>query len=200
MTFWKAGSFVVIVGTLSHTFFENACIRQNSGGSMTNRSKCPRHKRLSNTNIFFKNKMKAEWWLTSYGLIRTHNCCFNWNFGFAKGVYFWSLCFAASTCTAFAVFLFSFGRLYGNPAKLDEQPGYCKDCGDGKGADRVMCEWESVLPQNNTYPDAVDCDKSRNQLVLGSCIIGSVLSILRRMLLTEKDKSYKWLGCMNMHH
>ncbi len=41
--------------------------------------------------------------------------------------------------------------------------------------------------ENNTYPNAVDCDKLQDQLVLGSCIIGSVNPILRRMLPTEKD-------------
>ncbi len=27
--------------------------------------------------------------------------------------------------------------------------------------------------ENNAYPNAVDCDKSQDQLVLGSCIVGS---------------------------
>ncbi len=51
--------------------------------------------------------------------------------------------------------------------------GYCKDCGDGRSASRVMNEYAVCsATRNNTYPDAIDCDKSRDHLYLEVALSG----------------------------
>ncbi len=38
---------------------------------------------------------------------------------------------------------------------------HCKDCGDGRSVSRVMSKCVVCsAARNNTYPDAIDCDKS----------------------------------------
>ncbi len=50
---------------------------------------------------------------------------------------------------------------------------YCKDCGDDRSVSQMMNECVVCSAARNiTYPNAIDCDKSRDHLYLEVVLLG----------------------------